>query len=188
MKEEKIIEYDNPEAAIKVNMDLWKSAKGHYYITEESARKDGATHKRCACGGLVENGWTTCQSCRYKAASERYKAYPYKEYVEGMPVTLRDGDKYFFSSEEIEEFIYEQNEDCDEDDKIDSVDLIVCEPVHYRTISSEDFADDAHDDWEPEKELEDAVEVFNKVIRTLSPHSWKPGKFRTSYVSTENNE
>jgi len=59
--------------------------------------------------------------------------------------------------------------------------LLFCEPMGYSSIDSETVAGDSHEDWEPSDELEQKIKEFNDYLSTLSPHSWQPGKVRTSY-------
>ena len=97
MNDDKIIMYDSPKAAKKVNIDLWKASDGRLAVTEDTARYIGCTHKTCECGKPMEKIYTKCSDCRSKAAKERYDALPFKEWDGKEPVCTRDGDTYFFN-------------------------------------------------------------------------------------------
>lgn len=187
MKEEKIIMYDSPEAAEQITLTGWKSkgADGQFwYKDEHMARWAGCTHLKCECGNIMKKNWLKCDECRRKDAVERYNKLPQKEYDPKDVVCTWDGDKYFFSEDEIIEHIEEYNDDFP-DDRITEIKLLVCVPIYYRRIDSEDIASDSHEDWEPDDELEQKIKEFNDYLKTLPPHSWTPGKIRTTYDIAE---
>lgn len=178
-KKKEIIMYDSDEAASQKTLTGWvSSGKGgyppHYYGNDEHmARWAGCTHLKCECGNIMEKAYTKCPSCRAKSARERYLKLPFKEWDGIEYVVDWDGDKYFFSLEELEDYMH--------DNEIEEIDLLFCDPIGYSTINSEDIAGDSHEDWEASDELEKKIEEFNKYISTLPPHSYYPGKVRTSH-------
>lgn len=183
MGNEKItIMYDSPEAAEVKTITGWvSSGKGgypsHYYGKDEHmARWAGCTHLKCDCGKIMEKGWTKCDECRTKSARERYFALPYKEWDGKEYVVDWDGDKYFWSEEDLIEYM--------EENEINEIDLLFCSPIGYSQIDTESVASDSHEDWEPTSELEKKIAEFNEYIQTLPPHSWEPGKIRTNYKLT----
>ncbi len=188
MKEEKVvIMYDSPEAAEPSTLTGWisKGKDGRFfYKTEHDARWSGCTHLKCDCGEIMEKLYTKCVGCRQKAAAERYNALPLKEFDPNDNHYAPGCEKYFFSEEEIIEYMTEHNEDHP-DDKITELDLLICNPMGYQSIDSETVAGDCHEDFEPSKELEDKINEFNKFLSTLPAHSWTPGKVRTTYKLSE---
>jgi hypothetical protein len=177
---EKKILYDSPEAAqFRTDIKGWVSADGRFYGNDEHiARYAGCTHKKCECGGETEKSYTCCENCRAKNRAERYNKLPFKEWDGKEPICLYDGDEYFFDEDSLVDFLYE-NEFNGSD-----VMLVICEPVYHSFASGEDFADDAHEDYEPPDKLAKAIQELNKVIKELPPHSYMPGKTRTSYEYT----
>lgn len=143
-----------------------------------------ATHDDCAsCGQEFEKKFTNsryCSACEFKVRKYKFSQLPYIEWDGETPVCTPDGDQYFFCSDEIEDYITDQKEFDDEFP--DSVDLLICEPVPLRTIDFDYWADEMHEDWEPSKELIDAVKVINAVIAAEPIQSWLPSKKRTSYA------
>lgn len=175
--EEKIIMYDSPEAAEPLTMEGWisKGTDGRFfYKSEHDARWRGCTHMRCDCGGIMKKAWTKCDTCRAKSERERFLKLPYKEWDGVEYVYSPMADKYFWSIDDLNDYMY--------DEEIDEINLLICDPVLYDKIDCETVAGDAHEDWEPEKELEQKINEFNAFLSTLKPHSWTPGKVRTSYV------
>lgn len=182
--DKEIIMYDSPEAAKKETLTGWVSGgnggypKRYYGEDEHMARWAGCTHLKCECGEIMGKSYTRCEKCRHKLDVERYNALKFKEWDYVEPVCTWGGDTYFFDIETLEEFMLE-NEQWE-------IDLIICDPVHYRHIDSEDVVKgESHEDWEPPAELEKKIEKFNDYLRTLPPHSWMPGKIRTSYKSED---
>lgn len=179
---EKIIMYDSPEAATYVtNIEGWIDVNRRFFGKgeqgEQMARYSSHTHKICECGNKMTKGYTKCESCRHKSARERYNALPFKEWNGKEPICTWDGDKYFFTESDLIDYMMD-----DEDEPMQSIDLLICDPVNYRLIDFETIADDTHENWEPEKELLQKVTEFNAYLKTLHPHSWMPGKVRTNYT------
>lgn len=175
-KEEKIIMYDTPEAAEEITLTGWVS-KGKdgrfFYKDEHMARWAGCTHLKCDCGAIMEKAYTRCATCRDKSQRERYDAMPFKEY-DGDFVVEYNGDRFFWSEDEIVEYL--------EENDIQEINLLFCDPVHHRSISIEDIAtDDCHDGYDPPGELIKKINELNSFIQTLPPHSYYPGKVRTTY-------
>lgn len=166
--------YDSPEAAQKRTLTGWVGGGRFFGEDERGARWSGCTHQVCECGKPMSKSYTKCENCRNKAAKERYLALPYKEWDGIVPVTEWDGDKYFFNLEDIQDYM--------KDNELEDINLLFCDPISYSHIDYESLTgSEAHEDWEPEQKLIDAVKAFNKVIDELPPHSWMPGKIRTSY-------
>lgn len=187
MENEKMILFDSPEAAqYKTGIEGWVSSDGRFFgkgeRAEQTARYAGSTHHKCECGGIAPRGWIRCEDCQRKTAGENYLKLPYKEWDCDAPICLYDDDRYFFSEDDLINYLY--------DHKLNGSDvqLVFCEPVKYRSIGTEDIAPDSHEDWEPSKALEEKIKEFNGFLKTLSPHSWMPGKIRTSYDFNPNFE
>jgi hypothetical protein len=183
MEDEKIIMYDSPEAAqYKTGIEGWVSSDGRFFGKgergEQMARYADSTHHKCECGGIAPKGWIRCETCQKKTANENYSKLPHEEWDRDAPICLYDGDKYFFSEEELIDFLYDHELNGSD------VQLVLCQPMNYQPIDGETVAGDAHEDWEPSKELEDRMKQFNEFLKTLPPHSWEPGKIRTSYDYT----
>lgn len=185
MEDKKVIMYESPEAARYVtNIEGWIDAQGRFWGKgddgERMARYSSHTHKVCECGGLAKRGWLRCENCIRKSERERYLALPYKEWDGIAPVCTWDGDTYFFNLDELIDYMTER-------DSMESIDLLFCDPVHYSSIDFETIAGEAHEDWEPEEELCKKVDEFNAYLKTLPPHSYCPGKVRTSYKLEDTN-
>lgn len=181
MEDKKIIHYDSPEAAVfKTGIEGWVSSDGRFWGKDEHmARYTGCTHMPCdGCGAQIQRGYSRCEACRKKKATENWKALPFVAWDGKAPICTWDGDKYFFSEDELIEWLYE-NELSGSD-----VELVFCESQSYSEIDYSYWGDEAHEDWEPPKELEEAVEKLNELLRKLLPHSYTVGKIRTSYDYT----
>jgi len=181
MKEEKVIRYDSPEAAqFKTGIEGWVSSDGRFWGKDEHmARYTGCTHVLCqGCAAPVKKGWSHCEYCRSKRSTEKWAALPFMEWDGQKPVCLWNNDKYFFSEDDLIEYLYEHELNGAD------VQLVFCESIEYREIDYDYWGGDAHEDWEPPKELVEAVEKVNDLIRTLAPHSYTTGKIRTSYDYT----
>lgn len=185
MENEKMILFDSPEAAqYRTGLEGWVSSDGRFFGKgvqgEQMARYAGSTHHKCECGSIAPRGWVRCEECQKKTANENYSKLPYKEWDRDSPICLHDGDRYFFSEEELIDFLYDHELNGSD------VRLVLCRPMRYQPIDGETIAGDAHEDWEPSKALEEKINQFNEFLKTLPPHSWEPDKIRTSYDYTFN--
>jgi hypothetical protein len=181
MESKKEIRYDSPEAAqFKTGITGWVSSDGRFFGNDEHlARYAGCTHVLCSdCQAPAAKPYMRCDTCRRKFSVDSYAKLPFEEWDKEKPICLYDGHNYFFSEEELIDFL-EDNELRGSD-----VMLVICDPIKYRQIDYGYWGDEAHEDWEPGKELVEAVEKLNGLLRKLPPHSWQPGKIRTSYEYT----
>jgi hypothetical protein len=168
--------YDSPEAGRLVTVTVWEidNPNGIIYTPkEETARYNNCTHKLCECGKPMGKFYTKCESCRQISARERYLKLPFKEWDFKEPVVVVDGDDYFFNLDDLNDYMDENH--------MEEIDLLICEPIKYSCIDTETLASEAHEDWEPTRELELKIKEFNDYIKSLPPHSWMPGKVRTTY-------
>jgi hypothetical protein len=176
--------YDDPSIVRKVDMvdETGKvisvgylSNDNFFYNDESLARYRSCTHKTCDCGKPMTKFYLSCEECRAKKIIDRYNDLPYEEWNGVTPLATYDGDEYFFDIDDIEWF-------CEEHEmELHELRLVICEPNRFRLVTS-DYWDDI---W-PEnlehlpKEIEDALEIFNTVLKNANPLSWRPGKKRTS--------
>lgn len=180
-----MILFDSTEAATyKSGIEGWVSSDGRFFgkgeRAEQTARYAGSTHHKCECGGIAPKGWIRCEECRRKSANENYLKLPYKEWDGDAPICLYDDDRYFFSEDELIDYLYDHELNGSD------IQLVLCKGMPYQQIDGETVAGDSHEDWEPSKELEEKIKEFNTYLATLPPHSWMPGKIRTSFDFTYN--
>lgn len=170
------------EAAKKETLVLWVSRNGRAYQDERSARYDGCTHRACAtegCAGITEKHYMHCVLCREKLELERYMAKPFLSWDGKTPLCLHDSDEYFFSEDDIDDFI-ENN--CDEGVKKSDLNFVICKPQHLFTLDpSEIYSDILPDDSDviPDEILKAFDELNQKILDYVTPVSWVPGKYRT---------
>lgn len=176
MNDEKVIHYDSPEAAKRVTLTGWVSSTGFFYGEDEHlARYAGCTHVKCKkCGAPVEKMWLSCESCRRKADIEQYDALEKKTWDGITPLYSDSHDKYFFDFDELVDFlrdlVYE-----DKSITVDDLRLKFCKPNKPREVGYDHFCDDMPEDRDDlPKEIFEAIEAFNAVMRSQPPLSWSP--------------
>lgn len=173
---EKKILYNSPEAAQIKTVTGWVSSDGRFCGQDENmARYAGCTHINCECGGEAKKGWTKCDSCRAKASTARYEAYPFEEWDGVKPLVEYDCDTYFFSEDDIETFL-EEGELKPEDLR-----LVIASPNYAHEITSEYWQDSLSEDGEIPEEFQKKLDELNEFIKTLAPLSYSPSKIRTKY-------
>lgn len=195
-QEEPIIRYDSPEAAKRVTLEGWLGG-GMFYPdsrgpnAEDMARYAGCTHKLCECGALVKKGWVYCDMCSARRRQERYNAMPFEEWGGITPLYSNRYDKYFFSDNDIIDFIDDSSETDDPDDhniEYGDLDLIICTPNYLRQLDfdGDEFPEDQEMEDVVSKEVIQKLNELNELIKAHPPISWSPGRYRTSYNPTPN--
>lgn len=179
--------YESPEAAryVKGNyggdgiqgaFEGWLDIKGQMYKSEDSARYSSCTHKTCECGNIMEKHYVLCEACRNRNHIEKYLAKPFKEW-DGKDYLYSDTlGRYFGDTDEIIEYLEDEGIEGASDLR-----LIICSPSYFIKVDADYWSNDISEDQESlPKELQEALEVLNKVIEELPPASYYPGKFRTT--------
>src|ERR1044071_1988940 len=175
--EEKIIMYDSPEAAEIKTVTGWVSSTGRWWAKDEHmARWEGCTHKKCECGTVVEKSRSKCEECHHKYLLDLYNSYPLKEWDGKTPVTTFFNDKFFFDSDEIEEYL-DENEMNPED-----LYLQLCEPKYMQEIDAGLWNDVLPEDQDDlPKEIQSALDDLNAKLKKQGPVSWSGCKVRINY-------
>lgn len=174
----KMILFDSKEAAqYQTGLSGWVSRHGHFWGNDErAARYDGCTHTYCEdCGEPVDRGRLMCPKCNEARNVKRYATMP-KEAWNGKGMLYSDAaDRYFSDWEEIEEFLID---DCTLGTAtIESLRLIICEPQYLPLLDPSDYGcDSLAEDGELPDAVIQAIEDFNKVIKSVGPVSWFHGK------------
>ncbi|HVZ80322.1 MAG TPA: hypothetical protein VHE12_05895 [bacterium] len=179
-----VVMEDSPEAAsYRTDIRGWVSRTGLYCgdgpDSERCARYDGSTHKKCEkCSAVISrNSW--CSACHDKADKEAYLKMPKKKW-DGVGGLCVDGDRYFWSIEEAEDYAEELGI------KFEDLPLVICEPQYAPEIDPDElFLDLLPEDQglhEVYPELYQAIEKVNELIRLKKkPLSWWAGKFRFDF-------
>lgn len=180
LKKEQIILPSDGEAASIKTITGWVSRKGHFFGDDErSARYDGSTHLKCPTCGKIINKHEYCYECHTKAEIEKYQKMKRKKWngIDGIYSYAKD--KWFWSYEELDDYIMDNNT------TVDDLLLILGQPVYAREIDpfdyyEEDFPDENKnltEDFLPE-DLLSAFDDLNVYIRNSKVIlSWKPSKF-----------
>jgi hypothetical protein len=152
------------------------------YSTESSARYAGSTAGRCkVCGaGFQGKVYTVCPTCRQKQDIDTYYQREDKEVGDGEYMYSDAYDKYFYSWDDVQEFL---DEDDDEDLTLEDLRLLCVQPTRKRYIDlSEIYADEIPEDMSAEDvfspEIIAKVEDINRLLDSQPPISWEPSKFR----------
>ena len=177
-EKKKIIMYDSDEAATyKTDIKGWVSSDGFFCGDgkqgEQTARYRGSTHTKCECGNIIKTrSYNKCETCRNKISFENYTKLPFRKYM-GEPVVDYDGDEYFFSEEQLVDYLYEND--------LTEIDLLFCDENNWQEIEPDYWCDCMIEDGELPLELEKAMEALNEVIRNLPAALYSPSKIRTNY-------
>jgi len=150
----------------------WVDREGRFWGDDERiARYCGSTHRHCDCGAVIPRN-SYCKACNRAKDAERYRNAERIEWDEETPLYSQTNDQYFFSMDELIDFIYEHDIESTDD-----MELFICKPNYFRNIDQDWFSDDLPEDGDFPKELYDAIDNFNAVINKLGPVSYSPGKF-----------
>lgn len=173
MSEEMILNTSDEAAKFVTGLSGWVDRHGRFFGNDERiARYSGATHTPCAdCGAPVTKCYTRCPACREKKAVERYAAMESQKWDGETPLYSDALDEYFYDEDYIRDAAHEH--EC----SLDDLRLIVCQPNHYREIDTDYWQDELPEDGDVSPELVEALGALNRVVRSLGPASWSPGKY-----------
>ena len=175
---DKVILKGDPSSVRVELTNVYYSLRGQAYLRRESAEHDSYTHFKCTnCGNIVERN-SYCKDCSQAKHNEKYNKLPYQEWDGECCVCIYEDDKYFWDSDQIEEY-------CDDNDiKFDDLQLVICEPSEYRELSSDFFEEIMPEDMdELPKKIQDKINEFNEFMKSLPPLSYTPTNIRTKYIS-----
>lgn len=181
--EEKKIILPPDECAAKfvTGISGWVDRFGRFFgnnpDSERMARYSSSTNDVCRkCGATTSHkGWLLCDKCNEEKNIEEYNNLPFKEY-DGDIIYSDYLDKYFSDDGEFLDYC------ADEDLNPSEMRLRLCTPNKFGELDLDYFCDELPEDSELPKELEDAINRLNEVIRSLPPASYSPGKIRTTII------
>ncbi len=189
MSDEKIVLYDSDQAAHRgVPPEGWISARGNWFgnmpHSEDMARSDGCTHKKCpVCKeNVIEKNRWQCSECSAKRIDESFQSLEEVEWCfDSWPVCLCNGEHYFFDEDELEFYIEHHMElgyDCF---AVAGLDLVNCKPIFAPELDEDHFElpDEDGDLNRLPSPIYEAVLQYNKAVRECEePTSWMPGNKR----------
>jgi hypothetical protein len=177
---QKVILREDAEKMIEEVQSSFFKVNNQRYITKELAIYATITHDKCSCGNLMRRGRLYCDCCRLKKRNEDYKSKTHIEWDGVTPLVLFDSDVYFFSEDEIYDYI--NNEELDKD-QIEELQFMLCEPCHLREIDLGYWSDVFPDNFDEDIHIPDFMKKlneFNEFISKHEPISWTESKFRTT--------
>lgn len=182
--EEKIVLATDPEAARFVTgISGWVDRGGRFWGDDERmARWCGSTHTQCECGNIYRrDSW--CMPCHERKSIMRYTDMPRKRW-DGTGMLYSDAaDEWFSEWEEVMEYC--ENHEC----TIESLRLIICEPVYAREIQDDYWEEELPEDMglsDCDEELARLVDQVNEYIRRKEVVlSWQPGEYAVELKEVE---
>ena len=174
---DKIILPSSDEAASIKTVTGWMSRNGRFFGDDEQlARYDGSTHRECSICGKTIFKHEYCHDCHTKANIEEYQKMERREWNGTDGLYSQAKDKWFWSYEELDDYIVYKNT------TVDKLLLIIGCPVYAREIDpSEYYEGDLPDEGDLPEDLLLAFEELNKYIRESKIIlSWEQGKFAAS--------
>lgn len=175
---EETIRYEDA-AEYLTNIKGWVCKKCHTYFGkhEDMARYCCATEQPCPCGRRnLNKNYTVCEVCRDKLKQERWEKRPRVEWDGETPLVA--GDRYFFSADDLGDWIANETEWPPSREFIEGLHLELCEecePIAFELSNiTEDLLPSEHDGDLPEgaAEVEKAV---NDWLQKHRPWSWIAG-------------
>lgn len=159
--EEIIFEDSDKAATFSVELNGWVDRHGTCFGDDEySARLSGATHVRCGCCGKpLSFSYMQCEDCYHVGIEKEYSKLQKKVWEDkSIPLTMYDGDIFFYSTEELQQY-------CDlHETSPDKLLLMLCEPIIFPGVYRDIWDDYYSSELNLPIELEAALEEFNCKI------------------------
>lgn len=154
----------------------WRSKGGTEYNDEHIAKIMGCTHTSCDNCGKPKIKWLRlCESCQHIKDIEDYNSLEFKSWVDDSPVYSLECCEYFYTIEDIEHFISDNELDIN----VNTLRLVLTKPYFLREIDVDDqWGDEIGDIILPDV-ITDAVKYLNKMISTNSC-GYTPTNIRTT--------
>lgn len=156
---------------------LFKSKKGNYFLTEDSARKDSLTHKKCEKHNHIFNLRGSCDICWKEHLDSRYEKLEKVKWNGSDPLYSESQDEYHFDYQSVMEAIEEFAEECEIscEEAVLKMQLKICESSDLSEVDDGYWEDVWYDGAELPKEIESKLEELNKAIRDHGKaFSWSP--------------
>jgi len=189
MKQDKIILPENVELE-KVTIEVFRDKsrpevdKQKYWLSEDNARSELATHEKCDGCGEIKEKRGYCSPCASKRSKDNYLKKQFKEWDGETPVVIYNSDECFFDAESIDEYM-ENNDVLPEE-----LSLVICSPNHFGEISEDYWSDIIPENWDGiedgNKAVSEKLKEFNEFLHTQPPFSWSEGIYRTTYNPIHN--
>jgi len=169
--------YDDPNLVqYRTNIEGWTGPDGLYHGKgeegERRARYANATHKKCACGNLMEKYRMKCDSCSSKASRENFLKLEEIEWDGESMMCERHGEKFFSDMYEVYDY-------CEDNDiEIEDLELMHCEKsvniseVNIDELNEEYMTEDGEGVSYYHPEIAKKVEELNELIRNAEPKLW----------------
>lgn len=176
----------NEEAAERLtNIAGWicKTCRTFYGDKEHAERaarycceKDHACDLE-GCKGRAEKPYIYCKPCRDKKDRERWLALPEVEWDGETPLVLHDDDTYFFSADDLQEYLDEHEL------TLEQVQLVVAVKEEPPQFDMSDHLTDYLPDGMDHDGDTKINAVVNRWIEKHVPDVWVPGETRPSLSS-----
>ena len=176
-----ILDTDPNIVEYRTNIEGWVGKDGRFYGKDKNqAIYNNSTHKKCENGHIYSKHWINCQDCENAKRPSKYMKLEFKEWDGKTPLCLFMDDKYFFSIDDIEDYL--DTEELTPDD----LELVICNPNYIWEIQTDYWEDIMPEDRDLEDvasgELFEKFKELNELIKNEPAVSWSGGNFRTRYV------
>lgn len=182
---------ESSEAASIREVKGWVSRRGRFFgDDEESARLDGATHLKCPrCEAVNPRDHALCPSCKNQRLVERVEAMSVGD-PNGSPLYSLTLGRYFDASVDVLDHLALEVLDLSGGATAEALTkalkalaLVVCDPVRIQIVRAEVLEEDIPEsedgeDAELAKEIREALDHLNAVIRRAEPVGWRPSSRR----------
>jgi hypothetical protein len=172
-------------AEVVTGLSGWvcKVCRSYWAENEHMARYCCAGTLPCkteGCQARVEkHSYMYCQSCMGTRDLNRWLALPEVAWDGVTPLVMDDDDRYFFSEEDLNEYI------ADNELKLEDLRLVICveegKPLFEMQSLLEDYLPEGLDSGDPKK----IDGVVNRWIEKNVPTVWVPGKTRPTHDSVK---
>jgi hypothetical protein len=173
-------------AEIVTGLSGWvcKGCRRYWAEDEHMARWCCAGTLPCetkGCQARVEkHTYMYCSSCMEKRDLARWLERPEVAWDGKTPLVMDDDDHYFFSAEDLDEYI------ADKDLKIEDLRLMICVEENKPYFEMYSFLDDyLAEGMDNEADWDKIDKVVNDWIKENVPTVWVPGKTRPTLDSVK---
>ena len=146
---------------------LYKSKKGNYFLTEESARNDSLTHKKCDKHDYIYECGSYCHHCSEEFRNGLYDEMERVVWDGSYPLYSRETEEYYFDYQSLIEAIEElaEENEISVSDQFPKMKFQLCEKNDLREVDDDYWEDIWYDGADLPDQVGEALDNLNKAIR-----------------------
>lgn len=194
MEKNIILETDDNAAKFVENISGWVSANGNFYgnlssfnsnlTSEQLARCDGATHRKCnGCGAIIPKHYINCSDCSEKINQKKFDELDKIEWDGKASIYSNRDDWYFHNVDELLDYC--EDIELSNENHFSELQLYLCQKINIPFLDYMDYYSNAMnvdvDELLLPSTMLSLLELVNSIAKETKTDFWEPTKQAVTY-------